>query len=290
MRRAVPFGAGLTAASALLGFVLLFADRMADPDRLIFSGWQVTLTQWALLGLALVAGLGSGGWALLRLRRLPGEGLVLGSPAVLAGLLLSGLPVWGAEHATTWAQLQTTEHRQVEREARLELAGLDKHPPVVPSGSPAATPALAALLPGAADLGPAWYPVQDPPAIVTKDRTSVDGARSMLVRSSRTAGHQWDVQRLLAVSVRRYPEDGQAASATAMAMSSREGPWHRSLVRGAAVVSYHYRGAGADRFVAVMRKGPFVWVLRLSAQPQAAPLAPPETQQVLALLVAKVPE
>jgi hypothetical protein len=286
VRRGAPFAVGTATAVAMLGFVLLFGARMGDPDRLVFSGWQVELVQWALLGLALLVALGAGAWSVLRLRGLQGEGLVLGPPALLFGLLLSGLPLWGAQHATSWAETQTSAYREAERMSQLEIRDLQKHPRVMHARQPAATPELAALLPHALELGRSWYPLRVPAATRALDRTSTDGASSLLQRATKAPTDGWDVQRLLLVTVKRYPDATRAAAAAAVYRRGPEGQLRHLVVEGTGFDTYRTRDQDVDRVFAVLRKGTLVWTLRLS-DVASERLSDSEVQQLLGLVAAK---
>jgi hypothetical protein len=287
VRRVLPFAVSTVLAVALLAFVVLFGLRVLQPlpdDELPFTGWQTWSVQGGLLGLALVTGLLAALRAARRLRRLEGEGLVIGLPALLAGLLLSAVPVWGAGHALSWAELRTDGYRQAVAQAERQSAEMRDHPIVMHSNAAPASSAMDALLPHASELGAGWYAVQRPATSWTADSLSLDGGRTFLVQGAKgPAG--WDNQRFLLVTVRTY-RDAATASLQAHALLARpEGAVRQRVIGGLPVTSVEWDDS-LGHMTAVRRQDATVWNLRFTDQHPGERISEAEAQRLLRLVVA----
>ena len=287
VRKVLPFAVRTVLAVALLAFVVLFGLRVLHPlpdDELPFTGWQTASVQWGLLALALVTGLLSALRAVGRLRRLEGEGLMIGLPALLAGLLLSAVPVWGADQAVSWAEQRTVGYRQAAVQAERQSAQMRDHPTVMHSHAAPASRAMEGLLPHAAELGLGWYAMQRPATSWTSDSLSIDGGHSLLVQGARgPAG--WDNHWLLSATVRTY-RDARTASRQAHGMLRTAGaPARHQLIGGQPVTTAEWGGTLAG-VSAVRRQGATVWNLRLTDQHPDERISEAEVQRMLRLVVA----
>ncbi|MDX6265609.1 MAG: hypothetical protein QOD70_349 [Frankiales bacterium] len=287
VRKVLPFAVRTVLAVASLAFVVLFGMRVLHPlpdDELPFTGWQTASVQWGLLGLALVTGLLSALRAVRRLRRLEGEGFMIGLPALLAGLLLSAAAVGGASRAVGWAELHTDANRQAVVQAERQSAALRDHPIVVHSSLPPASPDMDALLPHAAELGAGWYAAQRPASLRTSDGLSVDGGHSLLVQgASGPAG--WDNHWLLTATVRTYRDAGTASRQARGMLGTAQALARHQLISGQQVTVAEWGGTLAG-MSAVRRQGATVWNLRLTDQHAGEPISEAEVQRLLRLVVA----
>jgi hypothetical protein len=287
VRKVLPFAVRTVVAVALLAFVVLFGLRVLHPlpdDELPFTGWQTASVQWGLLALALVTGLLSALRAVRRLRRLDGEGLMIGLPALLAGLLLSAAAVGGADHAVSWAELHTDSYRQAVVQAERQSVELRDHPGVIHTNAAPASPSMDALLPHAAELGAGWYAMQRPATLRTSDSLSVDGGRSLLVQgASGPAG--WDNHWLLSASVRTYQDAGTASRQAHGMLGTAQGPARHQVISGQPVTTAEWGGTLAG-MSAVRRQGATVWNLRLTDQHPGERISEAEVQRLLRLVVA----
>jgi hypothetical protein len=287
VRKVLPFAVRTVLAVASLAFVVLFGLRVLHPlpdDELPFTGWQTASLQWGLLCLAIVTGLLSALRAVRRLRRLEGEGLMIGLPALLAGLLLSAVPVWGASRAVGWAELHTDDYRQAVMQSERQSVELRDHPIVVHSRLPPASPDMDALLPHAAELGAGWYAMQRPATLRTSDSLAVDGGRSLLVQGARgPAG--WDNHWLLTATVGTYRDAATASRQAHGMLGTAQGPARHQLISGQPVTTAVWGGTLAGVSV-VRRQGATVWNLRLTDQHPGERISEAEVQRLLRLVVA----
>lgn len=265
MRRAVPFALCTLVSVALLGFALRTAAAAvgADPDDVeVPNGWQVDATLWGLVGLAAVLGVVAAVVARRRARALEGEGVLLGVPLLLGGLLLSGLPSQVLGPALEKAGSYTEEAKAWRAEAARYLAEEKLHPVPVDFGKAAASPDLAALVPTAAELGPGWYDGQRP-AVAAQTVQGRVVTSTMLIRASR-APHGWDVDRFLRVRVTHFGSP-QAAAAWLQGLGRRN-PGVRYVQRRVAGLPVEQVGGeslGTGSLAAFTRRGARVWEINL---------------------------
>jgi hypothetical protein len=260
----LPFAVQAVASVALLAFTVVFGLDVLDPlgtHELAYSGWQVTVTQWSALAVAIGAAIALAVSAHRRLRRLDGDGLLVGIPALLAGLLLSGLPVAGAGSAVAWAGRQTVSYADRQTALQAQAAAADRHPPAAHSRQPAASAVLAAMVPHASDLGIDWYPVQVPQVTYAWNQNAVDGAGALLTLSRRDSQGAWQPRRFLVQSLYRYRTPALASQAAYLTAASA--PIRTTTLNGCTFRTQLWHD-GQDHLIVVLRRGADVWFDRES--------------------------
>jgi hypothetical protein len=234
-----------------------------------------------------VLGLAGSVFAFRRLRRLQGEGLVLGGPLLLLGLLLSGALSPAADAAQSWAGRHTQAYRASVAEQAAYVAEDKLHPVPIPMrNSPPATAELAGLLPTLDDLGAGWF-VGQRPAIV--GATGGHEAKTRFEKATRIQGG-WSFDRNLWVRLHEYPSPAEAAAAvTALERGPNPGA---PVVRyapariGAVVFSLHTIEGGS--VFGYARRGARVWEVRLSSGQPDEPLTTAERDVVLRAVAARM--
>lgn len=289
MRKAVvAFAVGTTVSAALFGFALRYGLQSVQPglDE-EWPGWQVDAARWSCIGAALLLGLVASVFTFRRLRLLQGEGLVLGGPLLLTGLLLSGALSPVADAAQGWAAHRTEAYHDFVAEQAAYAAENKLHPVPVPMHNFPAPPAeLAALLPTVDELGPGWFVGQRPAIVGAKDGRE---ARTHFQKATRTKDG-WDFDRVLWVRLHEYASAAEAATAMT---ASEPGP-----NRGAPVVRYAPLRIGGVVFsqhtsergsvFAYARQGARVWNVALSSGQPDEPLSTSERDVVLRAVAARI--
>ncbi len=286
MSRALPFAVGALAATALLGFALRTGLAVATGNReadLEYAGWQVDAARWTVIGVALLLGLVASVFAFRRSRRLEGEGVLLGVPLLLGGLLLSGAPAPVLDAVQDWAGHRTDAYRTEVASLAAYRAEERLHPVPVPMHNFPAPPAdLAALLPTLADLGPGWYEGQRPSVVGVRDGR---GANTSFQKATRIPGG-WDFDRLLWVRVHDYasPQEARAKAAFTSAVGADYG------TQRVGTVTFSYRRAetGGQSIIANDVVGSRVWTVMLAGGQPDEPLMQPEIDAVLRAVAGRI--
>lgn len=275
------------ASVALLAFTVVFGLDVLDPlgnQQLGYPGWQVTVTQWSALAVAISAGTVLAVSAQRRLRRLEGDGLLVGIPALLAGLLLSGLPVTAAGSAVDWAGRQTVSYADTQSALQAQARAAERHPAVMHSSQPPASPALAALVLHASDLGLDWYSTQLPEVSYAWNQRTVDGARSILTLTRRDGLGAWQPQRFLLQSLDRYRTPALASRAAHLI--SAPAPVRTTTLKGCTFRTQLWND-GQDHLIVVLRRGADVWFDRESVMRPGDRITEADRQQLIGVIAAR---
>jgi hypothetical protein len=275
------------ASVALLTFTVVFGLDVLDPlgnQELGYPGWQVTVTQWSALAVAIGAGIALAVSAHRRLRRLEGHGLLVGIPALLAGLLLSGLPVAGAGSAVDWAGRQTVSYADTQSALQAQARAAERHPVVTHSRQPPASVALAAMVPHASDLGIDWYPVQVPQVTYAWNQNTVDGAGALLTLSRRDSQGAWQSRRFLVQSLYRYRTPALASRAAHLIAAPAR--IRTTTLKGCTFRTQLWND-GQDHLIVVLRRGADVWFDRESVMSPGDRITEADRQQLIGVIAAR---
>lgn len=286
MRRALLFALGTLTSVALLGFALrecLATVTGASEHEPEWPGWQVDATRWSLLGLALVLGLVGSVLTLRFARALEGEGVLLGVPLLLGGLLLSAAPSQGLDAAvdqagsfTAGAQAWKVEQQQYVAESRLRPV------PVPMRNYPPAPADLSVYIPTAAELGPGWFDGQRPTVVGSRSGRS---ASSMFSQATRIPAG-WSFDRLLLIRVRDYASPDEARTKSYVAPATGQTVTAHRV--GGVTFELRSYPTVSQSVTATVLRGARLWTVHLSSGQPNEPLRAGELDQVLRVMAPRI--